>query len=410
MRRIGMLGVFIALAGLCAVPSVLAKVLYQYNWYAEDVVDPVYLGLVEQFKKEHPGIEVEVLRGGGGIDRLVTLIAGGAPPDIVHCERSHIRELAHKGFLQPLDRMVDTPVRKAWLPGTYSEVVHEGLCYGVPWDTDIRGLYWNRDLLGQGGFDDSRAPATLAELDDMARKLTIADGEGRFTQLGFVPWTGNWYAVGWLYTFGGDIYDSVTKLPTVNTPNHVRGFEWIQSYGERYSYAAVSASLGTDPFYQGRLAMIAHESGQVGIIAARYPYFSYGVGKVPHPEYGCNGTWMGGTAHSIPIGADVTEGTRLLLNWLSRKETQVAWWHQTTRLPTRLDAIALIRSELPLPQRILLAQAEEAWGRPPLWHPPFINQTQAAMADVAALRKSPKAALEEVQALLEVEFTAVFGR
>ncbi|MGI6610073.1 MAG: extracellular solute-binding protein [Limnochordia bacterium] len=405
-----LVGVLVTLVGLCVVPSAMARVVYQYNWYAEDVVDPVYLGLIEQFKKEHPGIEVEPLRGGGGLDRLVTLIAGGAPPDIVHCERSHIREMAHKGLLQPLDRFVDTPVRSAWLPGTYSEVQHEGECYGVPWDTDIRGLYWNKDLLGQGGFDDSRAPATLAVLDDMARKLTKGDAEGKFTQLGFIPWTGNWYAVGWLYTFGGEIYDAATKRPTINTPNHVRGFEWIQSYGERYSYAAVTASLGTDPFYQGRLAMIAHESGQVGIIAARYPHFSYGVGEFPHPEYGHNGTWLGGTAHSVPIGAHVTEDTRILLNWLSRKETQASWWRQTTRLPTRPDAIALIRNELPAAQRALLGQADEAWGRPPLWHPPFINRTQKVMTDVAGLKQSPKAALDEAQTLLEMDFAAVFGK
>jgi multiple sugar transport system substrate-binding protein len=407
-----LVSVILVLATVGVLPVVHAartKVVYQYNWYGETIVDNVYLALVEEFQKENPTVEVELIRGSSSGDKLIAAIAGGNPPDLVHFERSIIIEWANKGLLQPIDNLTNQPLKRMWLPGSLSEVQLEGRLYGIPWDTDIRGLYWNKDLVAQGGFNESRAPATMAELDEMARKLTTRDAEGRYTQLGFIPWVAdNWYAVGWLYTFGGALFDPATKQPVVNTPNHIRGFEWLQSYGERFPNAAV-ASTG-DPFIAGHIALVAHESGHVGRIAAGNPGLNYGVGEVPHPEYGHNGTWLGGTAFVIPLGARNVEGASILLNWMSRKETHASWWRQTTRLPTRTDSIALIRNELPPPQAILLRQADVAFGRPPLWYPAIYNNTRNAMLDVVHLRQGPKAALDEAQRLLEIEFAAVFGK
>lgn len=408
-RRLASIVLIMAMVWLFpAVQAAKTKVVYQYNWYGEAVVDQVYLGLAEGFQKQNPTVELELIRGSASADKLITAIAGGSPPDLVHFERSIVIEWANKGLLQPIDNLTNQPVRRMWFPGALSEVVHEGRLYGIPWDMDIRGLYWNKDLVGQGGFDESRAPATMAELDDMARKLTKRDAEGKYTQLGFIPWEAdNWYAVGWLYTFGGALYNPTTKRPTVNTPNHVRGFEWLQSYGERFPNAAV-ASTG-HPFIAGKMALVPHESGHVGRIAAGNPTLNYSVGEVPHPEYGQNGTWLGGTAFVIPQGARNVEGACVLLDWMARKETQASWWRQTTRLPTRSDATAMIRSELPPPQAILLSQADVAFGRPPLWFPAIYWTTRNAMLDVVQLRKAPKAALDEAQRLLEMEFAAVFG-
>ncbi|MGI6609997.1 MAG: extracellular solute-binding protein [Limnochordia bacterium] len=404
---VAVLCVLLSLAS--AVSAGKVKVVYQYNWYGSTGrIEDAYLELVEQFKRDNPNVEVELVRGSSSPDKLITAIAGGTPQDVVQFERSIIIEWANKGLLLPIDKLMETSVKGAWLPGTYSEVCHEGQSYGVPWDTDIRGLFWNKDLIAEGGMDDSRGPATLSELDDMARKLTKRDAEGKFTQLGFIPWLGNWYAVGWLYTFGGALYDPTTKQPVVNTPNHVRGFEWLQTYGERYSVSAVGAvPHGVD---KGRTAMEAHYIGHGRTIEVSIPGLDYGVGEVPHPDYGQNGTWMGGTAHVVPLGARNMEGAKVLMNWLARKEVQATWWRLSAALPTRTDAIPLIRHELPASQAILLLQANVAFGRPPLWFPAIYNRTREAMMSVVQLRQAPKTALDEAQRLLEMDFAAVFGK
>lgn len=385
------------------------KVVYQYNWYGSSgLMEEAYLELIEQFKRDNPQVEMELLRGSASPDKLVTAIAGGMPPDVVQFERSIIVEWANKGLLLPIDKLMKVSVKDAWLPGTYSEVCHDGQSYGVPWDTDIRGLYWNKHLVADGGLDESRGPATLAELDEMARKLFKRDAEGRFTQLGFIPWLGNWYAVGWLYTFGGALYNPATKQPIVNTPNHVRALEWLRTYGERYPVGAIGAvPHGVEV---GKTAMEANYIGHGRQIELSLPGVDFGVGEVPHPEYGQNGTWMGGTAHVVPLGARNMEGVTILMNWLGSKETQALWCRLSAALPTRTDAIPLIHHELPAYQAILLRQADVAFGRPPLWFPAIYNRTREAMMSVVELRQAPKTALDEAQRLLEIDFAAVFGK
>ncbi|MGI6081882.1 MAG: extracellular solute-binding protein [Limnochordia bacterium] len=387
-----------------------AKLVYQYNWYGSSTIEDAYLALIDLFKKENPNVDLELMRGSSGgtsPDRLMAAIAGGTPPDVVQFERSIVVEWANKGLLLPIDSLMEISVKKAWLPGSYSEVSHAGRTYGLPWDTDLRGLFWNKNMVAEGGMDDSRAPATLAELDDMAWKLTKRDADGRFTQLGFIPWLGNWYAVGWLYTFGGTLYDPATKRPIVNSPNHVRALEWLQTYGERYPTGAVGAvPHGID---KGKTAMEANYIGYGRIIEASIPDLEFDVGEVPHPEFGQNGTWMGGTAHVVPQGARNIEGAAVLLNWLARREVQATWCRLSASLPTRTDAIPVIANELPGYQKKMLRQAEVAFGRPPLWYPAIYNRTREAMMSVVQLVSGPKTALDEAQRLLEIDFAAVFG-
>ena len=386
------------------------KLVYQYNWYGSSTIEDAYLELIELFKTDNPDVDLELLRGSSGgtsPDRLITAIAGGTPPDVVQFERSIVVEWANKGLLLPIDNLMKISVKSSWLPGSYSEVSHAGQTYGLPWDTDLRGLYWSKSLVAESGIDDSRGPATLAELDDMALKLTKREADGRFTQLGFIPWLGNWYAVGWLYAFGGALYDPATKRPIVNTANHVRAFEWLQTYGERYPVGAVGAvPHGID---KGKTAMEAHYIGYGRIIEASIPDLEYDVGEVPYPEFGQNGTWMGGTAHVVPLGARNMEGAALLLNWLARREIQAVWCRLSASLPTRTDAIPLIVNDLPDYQKKMLRQAEVAFGRPPLWYPAIYNRTSEAMMSVVQLLSAPKTALDEAQRLLEIDFAAVFG-
>ncbi len=390
------------------------KLVYQYNWDGSATLDEGFMALIEQFKKEHPEIDLEIVRGGGAdrVDKLAVAVAAGTVPDVVNFERSIAIEWANKGLLQPVDRIVSPELlnEEVWMPGAYSELFYNGRLYGVPFDTGIRGLFWNKDMVAEGGFDPGRAPATMAELDDMAQKLTRMDGEGAYTQVGFIPWLGNWYGVGWLYTFGGDIYDPTTHQPVVNSPDHIRAFEWIQSYGQRYPHAQVSASgINTNSFLQGKMALVAHANILLEQIARAEGEINYGIGEVPHPDYGQNGTWMGGYAHVVPTGARNLEGAKVLLEWLAKQENQANWWRWAKRFPTHMGAIQAVRDEMDEEHAILAQQTDVAFGRPPLWFPPMYRTTTDAMIRVARLEQDPKTALDEAQRALEIDFAAVFG-
>ncbi len=411
----GILALLLALAS--SVSAQERKVVFYYNWGgAVGAVEEFFLRLEEGFEKENPDIDVEMVRGGvvsgnADLDRLLTLIAAGTPPDVVHFERSIVTEFAAKGYLRPVDDIVGS-IEDEFVPGTIQEVLFRGKTYGVPFGTDIRGLFWNKDDLAETGYDVDRGPQTIEELDEMAARLTRPDGEGGFSRLGFIPWLGNWYAPGWLYTFGGDILDGENMAPRVNTPNHIRGFDWIQEYGQRYPYDVVGATLAGQPhttFYGQRLSMIVNYHGWANLVTQSIPSLEYGVGEMPHPPEGSNGTWLGGQAYVIPAGSRNVDEAAKLLEYVTRKEHEVAMYRIGHRLPTRWTAVAEIEDELTPVDAMLLRQADVAWGRPPLWYPPFYTITNEAQVKVARLQETPQAALDEAQRQLEQAFLEILG-
>lgn len=392
------------------------EVTFFYNWYGSDGFDDLSLKLVDEFEAAHPDIDVKLVRGGtvngqSPTDRLVALIAAGTPPDVVHFERSIVTEWAAKGLLLPLEHYLPS-IEEKFIPGAMQEVLYKGSVYGVPWGTDIRGLFWNKADFEASGFDAEQGPATMSDLDSMAAKLTRPDGEGGFSKVGFVPWIGNWYAVGWLYTFGGDIFDAEKIRPRVNTPNHIRGFDWIQEYGQRYPYDVVGAALkgkSYTTFYDRSVSMMAHWNGFGNLVKKADPNLEFWAGELPHPAYGTNGTWLGGQAYVVPKASKNPDDAVTLLKWLTRKEVEVELYRVGTRIPTRWSALAEIQDDLTPTDAILLKQSDVAWGRPPLWYPPFYTKTAEAMRKVARLEASPKDALDEAQRLLEIDFKEILG-
>ncbi len=402
---------------LAPVTAHAGKVVYLYNWYGQpDAWEALFLELVAEFEEAHPEIDIELIRGGtlegrSVTDRLISLIAAGTPPDLIEIERSQIVELAAKGVLQPIDRFVGA-VDEEFIPAAMREVMYQGSTYGIPWGTDIRGLFWNQADFAAAGYDAETGPATIEEFDAMSARFSQMDGEGDFTHLGFIPWIGNWYATSWLYTFGGEVFDYASMQPMVNTPNHIRGFEWIQEYAVRYPYNAVTAFLdGKSPatLYDRGVTMIAHWNGFAQTVKQMDPGLELGVGEVPHPPYGTNGTHSGGYAHVITHSARNPDEAAILLEWLASKEAEVRLYRATGSLPTRRSAIAEILDELSPTDAILVKQMDVAWGRPPLEYPPFYTKTTEALLKVARLEASPKEALDEAQRLLEIDYVQILG-
>ena len=58
----------------------------------------------------------------------------------------------------------------------------------MPVLADVYGLYYNKDLLAAAGY--TEPPKTLAELTDMAVKLTTFNDDGSIKTLGFMPLLG----------------------------------------------------------------------------------------------------------------------------------------------------------------------------------------------------------------------------
>jgi len=129
------------------------------------------LDAVDAFERRFPQYRVILgssaartgLEGEGNPQRLMCGIAGGVPPEVVEYDRFAICQWAGRDAFLDLRTLIaqqkpDDPYRvnaDDYVKQTWEECQFRGGQYGVPNYMDDRALYYNEDLLIQGGFTDA---------------------------------------------------------------------------------------------------------------------------------------------------------------------------------------------------------------------------------------------------------------
>jgi multiple sugar transport system substrate-binding protein len=418
VKKTTMISVFVVLGILtvgCGVTWAQVKTPVTY-WYFS-VTDEQHAFLqtvISAFNAENPYVKVEGQRMSGSMyDKTLTAIVGGAPPDVLHFERSAVVEwVASKGeIFEPLDAYLARELQgpDAFLPMAQTEIVFQGRTWAAPFGTDIRGLFWHNEVLEEAGVDSSQGPKNLSELDSRARKLTKLGADDRLIRLGFAPWIRNWNLQGWFWAFGGGVYDDKARKPTIDIPENLAALKWVQSYAERFGAAAVNFPGDWATFMSGQLAMRLDASVYLGTMLKEAPGFSVGTGEVPWPEGGTNGTWSGGYCHVIPKGSKHVREAAEFINYLTQTSTQIWSYEAINLLPTSTRAFReVIKRPRGSDWMGLVSQLPVSHGRPPLWLAVHLALADAQNS-VLTFKKTPEQALQEVQQHMERQFAEVLG-
>ena len=310
---------------------------------------------IHAFETRHPGVTVHeaIYLGTMDAQRLMTAIAGGAPPDLLVADRFSIGSWAQRKAFLPLDKFIAASERdnsSAWSPGTtrhgemkakggsshrvegaqpggrtgiyarnfyracWQEATYRGQVYGIPMDTDDRLLFYNCNLLKRAGFVNQAGhavpPKTWKQLEHYAAVLTHHDPYGNLTQLGFAPNYGN----SWLYMYafldGGRFMNRAGTRVTMDSPAVVRALQFmgrlydlVGGISRADAFLSSTSAPELDPFLTGRIAMEINVGGFVQLIAQYRPYMEFAVALPPTPSGRHRVTWSGGFAYSIPVGS-----------------------------------------------------------------------------------------------------------
>ena len=205
--------------------------------------------------------------------------------------------------------------------------MYEGGCYGVPYSTDTRALYYNEDQLRDAGYVDAAGnvvpPKTWEELRDYTTKLTKTGPDGRIERLGFAPSYGN----SWLYIYGflngGHFMSDDGRTVLLNSPAIVEALAYMRDLYESVGGAArtnafLTSSTGNefDPFGTGRVSMKIDGDFSLKLLAEYYPSLRFGVAPPPAPAGHETTTWSGGFSFVIPKTAAHREMAFELIRWL----------------------------------------------------------------------------------------------
>ena len=143
----------------------------------------------------------------------------------------------------------------------WDQTLFEDQTYGIPFETDVRVLFWNKQLFEEAGLDPNKPPTTWDELWEYADKLDKKNADGTYDRIAFFPLWNAGFNPFWAYLNNAPLIDAEGN-PVINSPEAVETLEWIKRWVDRYGgwqalqdYRAKSGAPPNDLFMGNGVAM-----------------------------------------------------------------------------------------------------------------------------------------------------------
>lgn len=287
-------------------------------------------GVVQDFEAKFPDINVEV-RSEQDDEKMRQAIAAGKGPDVgISYSTAIVGSFCSTGAFQDLEPWMkrDGVDPEIFPPLVRDYTEFEGTRCAMPMLADAYGLYYNKKLLAEAGFDGP--PKTAEELTEMAKKLTKRNPDGSIEVAGFVPTFGFYenspeaMAPAW----GAKWLDEDLDPMVADDPAWAEMLQWQKELVDWYGVDNLNeftAGIGQEwsadnAFETGKIAMNLDGEWRNAFIDAEAPDLDYGTAPFPGPAskpelYGAG--YVTGTIAGIPKGAENPEAAWELLKYLT---------------------------------------------------------------------------------------------
>ncbi|MDQ4077996.1 MAG: ABC transporter substrate-binding protein [Chloroflexota bacterium] len=272
---------------------------------------------------------------------VAAVAAGTGMPDVIVEDRPQLPQRGRDQIatnLQPFIEQDNFDPSVFW-DWAWEETLLDGESYGIPHETDVRVLFYNKTAMEEAGLDPEDPPETWDEVIEMGNALDVQEGDA-WTRIGFLP---HW-KVGpdfWAYTNGWEAV--VDGVPNVNDPAYIETVSWmnerIDHYGDWETLQNFQASYGSPPndlFMSGAVPLMVDVAGYMSQLNFYRPEIEWGIAPIPYNEEPAN--WSGGFALAIPRGAPNPEAAWEFIKCATSMEGQTSWARDTFSIPTNKAA------------------------------------------------------------------------
>lgn len=371
-------------------------------WIAGPNLEDYLKEVVPAFEKATPGVKVEwiTMDWTQYQQKILTGVAGGAPPDVISFFSVDVAPWATQGVLAPVDAYIQ---RGDWVENALDNGVWDGKAYALPWGMQLRALFYRKDLLKEAGYD--RPPQTWDELEAYAQKLVKRDTAGNVERVGFWIPTSHPYKtiqmwLAFLWNNGGEMFDAAGKKATFNGPEGVEATQFLADLLTKYK-VDTAGSIKTDntDFFQGKVAMLVSNIVQRNLLRDA-PQLKDVTGVAIPPYKKKPVIEMAGQMVGVTQASKSKDAAAKLLLFLTANKDNVAKHDQTDDLiPGYKPALETdyARTNPWLQQYQPLVQ----YGRPLPKHPKWTEVSAvvtAALDEVYLKGKPAKQALDEAAA------------
>ncbi|GAB2889688.1 extracellular solute-binding protein [Streptomyces mayteni] len=392
--------------------------------WIEDWVIPAF-----EEEQRAAGVEVDVEFEPSGVDdeqfktRLALDLQAGSGPDIMTLDGIWVGEFAQAGYLEPLPTSTQPGDWDGWaqIPEAVQQLAaYDDQLYGIPWGTDGRVLFYNRELFAQAGLPEQWQPTSWAELLDAAEALGELDGVtpiqlnagtamGEATTMqGLLPllagagepihdgagWTGaspGLVAALGLYqdVYGGGLGDPVLQQ---ETQGRDRSFQ-------KFADDEIGILVEGDYFWRS----VINPEGGTAPMDDRDETVGWALIPAEAPGAGVEGrdfvSMSGGSVRAVNPASDQPELAYELLEFMNSAEAITAAAQDSARITAREDVNATVLADDPMLSFIADEVLPLTTFRPPLAEYPQVSVLlQEATGAVAAGDRGPAEAAEEYAA------------
>lgn len=154
----------------------------QIAWASDSGRGQAIQAVIDEFEKQNPNINVEMVGSTQGNQKLLTQILSGKAPEVLQISYRDLIGLAPQdAFVDLTDELIDQ--KDNYYEQSWNQAVVNDKVFGLPWLGHTIQLVYNKDLFEKAGI--TEAPTTWEELYEDAKKLTVdTDGDGKIDQYG----------------------------------------------------------------------------------------------------------------------------------------------------------------------------------------------------------------------------------
>lgn len=400
--------VVVLVLSLMAVSGMAAQKTVKFMNFSSSGETAIYLEEMKKvFEAQNPDIKIDVETIGFGdyFTKLMTVIAGGNPPDAFELNYENFYTYATKGVLLPLDELIE---KTGFDSSALNERAMEAFSandvqYGLPYSFSNVVVIYNKELFDRAGVSYPTSEWTWEDQLEAAKKINDLGPSifGIYQPVQF------WEFYKMVQQNGGNLLNDDRTAFTVNSPQNIETLQYMVDRILKYNVMPNDAQMAG----MGDWDLFVVE--RIGIIVT-------GTWAFPYLSTECDFEWdiavepgnIQKATHFFSNGLVISKDSKNVeaaLEWISflsaseeaaKIRIEAGWELPAVMHPEILD---LYRSITPPPSKGVVFESLDY-----LVTPPVIEQF-SEMADIMnrhleAARygaKTPKQALDDAQAELE---------
>jgi len=380
----------------------------------------VYEALAATFMEANADIEITMDPEAASLDKFVTLIAAGTPPDVGFATLYNWPSFAEREIFLPLDDYIaqdsydlEDFYEQIITPYRYDgDTFGNGQLYGLPKEIAIRAMYFNQDLFEEAGvaIPTPDEPWGWDQFIDMTEKTTKKEG-GRTRQYGYIQDTRWTFWQIWAWAAGGEPVDDLYK-PTrsnLDDPKVLEGYQVFTDFVVKLGTAptaAVTRDQGLEDMFMAGVGA-SYNNGRWMVPLFREADFAWDV--MPMPMKTQRAQTLSGSMFGITRGSKNPDAAWKLLSYIVSEEGQTMMTETGLLLPSRKSVARsdlFLKSTPPQNNQIFLDELEFA---KPLPLTPKYPELEKVINDQTDLVLTGDKSAADAIAEMHTQFNALLG-